>query len=109
MATAEFWQRGEALDYQNETSATIKAGTIVVFGTQLGVAGTDIEPHTTGSVHVGGVWEIKKTASGEIAMGAKVYFDGTGITTTASSNTEAGYAAAKAAASDTTVLVKLRG
>ena len=44
-------------------------------------------------------------------MGQVVYYDGTGITGTASGDTTipAGYAAASAAASDTDVLVKLNG
>lgn len=110
MATkAEFWQRGEALDYTNTTNATIEANTIVKIGTRLGVTGTDIEPGKVGSLHVGGVWEIAKTGTNAVEMGQTVYFDGTGITDVKSTNTEAGYAAAPAAASATTILVKLHG
>ena len=109
MSKAEYWQRGEALDYTNATDALIPANTIVQIGSRIGVTGTDIAPGEVGSLHVGGVWEIDKTGAAEIAMGQTVYFDGTGITDAADGNTEAGYAAAPAAAGDTTILVKLRG
>ena len=123
MAKAEFWQRGEALDYTNTTTATIPANTIVKIGDHIGVTGTDIEPNKVGSLHVGGIWEIPKTGTKKIDMGATVYFDGNGITDTATGNTAVGngitdtatgntavgYAAASATAEDTKILVKLDG
>ena len=117
MSKAEYWQRGEALDYTNATDALIPANTIVQIGSRIGVTGTDIAPGEVGSLHVGGVWEIGKTGATEIAMGQTVYFDGTGITAAADDGksegatayVEVGYAAANAAAGDTTILVKLRG
>lgn len=114
MAKAEFWQRGEALDYTNTTTATIPANTIVKIGDHIGVTGTDIEPNKVGSLHVGGIWEIPKTGAKKIDMGATVYFDGSGITdtatgNTATGNTAVGYAAASATAEDTKILVKLDG
>ena len=109
MAKAEFWQRGEALDYTNTTTATIPANTIVKIGDHIGVTGTDIEPNKVGSLHVGGIWEIPKTGTKKIEMGATVYFDGNGITDTAAGNTAVGYAAASATVEDTKILVKLDG
>lgn len=109
MAKAEFWQRGEALDYTNTTTATIPANTIVKIGDHIGVTGTDIEPNKVGSLHVGGIWEIPKTGTKKIDMGATVYFDANGITDTATGNTAVGYAAASATAEDTKILVKLDG
>lgn len=115
MATAEFWQRGESLDYTNTTDAVIPNNTIVQIGTRIGVTGTVIPPGKVGSLHVGGVWEIEKTGTDAISMGQTVYFDGTGITGAAddgaaspSAYVEAGYAAADAAADATTIFVKLR-
>ena len=110
MSKAEYWQRGEALDYTNATDTLIPANTIVQIGSHIGVTGTDIAPGEVGSLHVGGVWEIEKTGTQDIAMGQAVYFDGKGITdATGDGNVEAGYAAAPAKAADTTILVKLRG
>lgn len=110
MATAEYWQRGEALDYVNSGNTTIEANTIVTIGSRIGVTGGPIAPGETGALHVGGVWVMPKTGTAAISMGAVVYFDGTGITgTSGTGTTEAGYAAADAAADATTILVKLRG
>lgn len=109
MAKAAYWQRGESLDYLNETTAVIEANTVIALSGRIGVAGTSINPGEKGSLHVTGVYEIAKTGTEAIAMGATVYFDGNGITNTASSNTLAGYAAQAAAASDTVILVKLQG
>lgn len=105
---ATYWQRGESLDYVNETTAVIEANTIIDLGTRIGVAGTSINPGEKGSLHVTGVYEIAKTGTEEIAMGAAVYFDGNGITN-AAGGTLAGYAAEKAAADAKVVLVKLQG
>lgn len=105
---ATYWQRGESLDYVNETMAVIEANTIIDLGTRIGVAGTSINPGEKGSLHVTGVYEIAKTGVEEIAMGAAVYFDGSGITNT-TGGTLAGYAAEKAAADAKVVLVKLQG
>lgn len=109
MSKAAYWQRGESLDYKNETTAVIEANTIIALNGRIGVAGTAIEPGETGSLHVTGVYEIEKTGTAAIEMGAPVYFDGTGITDTADGNTLAGYAAQAAAAADTVILVKLQG
>lgn len=108
MAKATYWQRGESLDYVNTGEAVIEANSIIDLGTRIGVAGTDINPKEKGSLHVTGVYEIAKTAAGEIAMGAAVYYDGTGITTE-TSGTPAGYAVAAAEADAAVVLVKLLG
>ena len=108
MAKAVYWQRGESLDYKNNGDAVIEANTIIDLGTRIGVAGTAINPGEIGSLHVTGVYEIAKTGAGEIAMGAAVYYDGTGITS-ATSGTPAGYAAAAAEAGAAVILVKLQG
>lgn len=110
MAKATFWQRGESLDYKNGTTDIIPENTIIDISTRIGVTGTVINPGETGSLHVCGVFEIPKTTTSEvITLGAAVYFDGTGITATAGSNTPAGYAVAESGATATSVLVKLLG
>lgn len=108
MSKATYWQRGESLDYVNGTTAVIEANTIIDLGTRIGVAGTSINPGEKGSLHVTGVYEIAKTGTEEIAMGAAVYFDGTGITN-ATSGTPVGYAVETAAADAPVILVKLQG
>lgn len=106
---AAYWQRGEALDYKNNTAEVMEANTVIDLKTRICVAGTDIEPGNVGSVHVMGVFEIPKAEGEEIKMGTNVYFNGSAITKTADNNTPAGYAAQDAAGSAATVLVKLLG
>lgn len=107
MSKAAYWQRGETLDYTNNTDAVIEANTVVAFAERIGIAGTDINPAEKGDLHVSGVFEFEKTSTNEIAMGTSVYFDGTGITETADGNTPAGFAADTAAAGATVILVKI--
>ena len=107
MASATYFQRGEALDYTNTGSNKIEVGTVVKIGTRIGIAGDDINPKETGVIHVTGVYEFKKTGTNEIKMGTTVYFDGNGITETAGSNAVAGYAAEDAVASATSIKVKI--
>ncbi len=109
MLKAAYWQRGESLDYVNDTATVIEANTIIPIEGRIGVAGTSINPGEKGSLHVVGVYEIAKTGTSEIKMGAAVYFDGNGITDAASGNTPAGYAAQAATADDAVIFVKLMG
>ena len=110
MSKAIYWQRGESLDYVNTGVTVIEANSIIDLNKhRIAVAGTSINPNEKGSIHVTGVYKIPKTDSGEIQFGADVYFDGTGITATAGSNTPAGYAAETSAAGASQILVKLLG
>lgn len=107
MASAAFWQRGEALDYLNSGSTTIEANTIVLYGSRIGVIGCDIAPGEVGSLHVAGVFRMPKTGTSAIAAGTDVYWDGDGITNASSGNTKAGFAAQAAEASATEILVSI--
>lgn len=107
--SAKFWQKGEVMDY-TPSSAAVTNGDVIDLSTRIGIVGDDIAKGATGPVYVEGVFEIAK-ASGAITLGAAVYYSKTNnnITTTATSNTPAGYAFAAATEADTTVLVKLLG
>lgn len=109
MAKTTYVQIGENLDYKNETETAIAAGDLVKLETRVGVAATEILAGETGAVCVRGVFKMPKSGTAAVKMGALVYFDGTGITNTAGTNTPAGYAAASAAAADTEILVNLLG
>lgn len=109
MSKATFWQRGETIDYKNDTSAVIEENTVIPIKTRIGIAGTYMNPGQIGSLHVTGVFEIAKASGEEIAMGDEVFYDGTVITRAKDSNTPAGYAVASATTTDTSVLVKLLG
>lgn len=108
MTKAAYYQRGESLDYKNETTSIIEAGTVKIIGEVVGVIGNDINPYEVGSIHVIGVYSIAKDDS-EMDMGMPVFYDGEKITTQSVGNVKAGYAVAKATATDTNVYVKLMG
>lgn len=107
MSKAQFWQKGEALDYRNSTTALIEADTILVVGDRIGVAGGDIPPGELGSIIVGGaVFEMPKAGDAAIGAGKEVFWDGTGITAESGTGTvKAGYAAQDAAADADRILV----
>ncbi|MCI7097818.1 MAG: DUF2190 family protein [Lachnospiraceae bacterium] len=114
MSKAAYWQRGDTLDYKNETGVLIEANTILSIGSRVGVAGTNIPAGAVGSVHVLGIFEMPKSDDAEIKMGTTVYFDGTGITTAAEtaekvSNVHAGYCAETSPKTSDVILVKLLG
>ena len=118
MSKAEYWQRGEVIDYVNDTEAKIEANQIIAFGEHVGDAGTSIEIGETGSLHVFGVFEFPKSSGNAIAAGTTVYFDGEGITEAADNGQDAGskvsyacagYATEAAGADDTVIKVKLLG
>ena len=105
---AAYWQRGEALDYKNTGTEKIEANTVIVLGSRIGVAGMEISPGETGTLHVTGVYSMQKGGE-EIAAGADVYFsesDGD-ITTNSDGNNNAGDSCEAASAADTAVLVKI--
>lgn len=106
---AEYMQRGEALDYKNTTDAVIPAGSVIPLKTRVGVAGGDIAPGATGSLHVMGVFTMDKASDKEVAMGDALYFDEASgnLTTDAEGNIPAGYAVADAASADATVQVSI--
>lgn len=109
MSKASYWQRGETIDYINDGTETIEANTIIVLGSRIGIAGTDILPGEKGSIHVTGVYEVPKDGA-EISTGADVYYsesDGSFSATEAESSVKAGFAAQDAAAGDPSVFVKI--
>ena len=123
---ATYYQRGETLDYT--PAENVENGAVVDLGTRIGVAAAPILAGEQGAVHMVGVFAMTKADGEAITQGAAVYYDATedAITTTSEAtvakqsddqedgattveNTPAGYAAASAATTDATVLVKLLG
>lgn len=129
MGKAAYWQRGETIDYVNDGTETIEANTIIVLGSRIGIAGTDILTGEKGTLHVTGVFKMPK-GNGEIAAGTDVYYseesgeatasaenstkavsetdgESSGIDTSTNRNTRAGFAVQGAAAGDASVFVKI--
>lgn len=112
----EYWQKGDALDYKNETTGMIKAGEVVKIQERIGIAGNDIPPGADGTIITEGCFKMPKTSGEEYGVGTTLYIDAENDCVTKESAaadktayTSVGYAAASAKTSDTYVIVKLFG
>lgn len=105
--TTKFVQPGEVIDYT--AGANIASGQVVLMGARIGVALKAIANGETGPVQVTGVFNIAKLSTDNMAQGALLYWDNTNsrLTTTASGNTLAGFAAAAAGATTASVNIKI--
>lgn len=107
---AEYIQRGESLDYKNETGSQIEAGEVVIFGERIGIAGTTIPIGATGIIHMAGVFRVQKKDGEAIEKGATIYHSADGMTAIAGQDQPiAGYAVDTSAAASKTVTIKLIG
>lgn len=97
-------ESGEVLDW-TATAATT-SGQVVVIGAMVGVAMGDAAIGEVVAVRLKGVYEVPK-ATGAITLGAKVYWNGTSATATATDNTFMGYAWTAQISADTVVRVVL--
>jgi len=102
-----FVQIGDVLDYT--PGSAVASGAVVVMGVRIGIAVADIAANATGAVRVKGVVELAKLGTDTPAQGALLYWDAANsrLTTTASGNTLAGYAAKAAGNGATTVWLHL--
>ena len=107
--SATYYQRGEAIDYKNTSALLIKAGDVVSLNTRIGVAGCNIEPDATGSVHVTGVFLFPKATTTAMAIGNAVEYDTATDSVIASTGSGllAGWVIEPAATTDETVKIKI--
>lgn len=103
---AIFVQMGDVIDYT--AAEDLSFGDVVDLATRIGVAGAAIAREAAGPVHVTGVYRIPK-ATGAVTVGQALYWakSAKNLTTTADSNTPAGWAVAPAESEDPDVLVKI--
>ena len=102
-----FKQPGEVIDVTAATA--IASGDVLVIGTRIAVALNAIPSGSAGSAAVTGVHTLTKLSTDVVAQGAALYWDAANkrLTTTAGSNTLAGYAFNAAAAGTTAVDIKI--
>ncbi len=105
--TTKYVQPGEVIDHT--PGADVVSGQILLIGARIAVALTAIAAGATGPVQVSGVFSVAKLSTDVVAQGALLYWDNTNsrLTTTASDNTLAGFAAAAAGNGVTVVNIKL--
>jgi predicted RecA/RadA family phage recombinase len=101
---------GKSVDYKNTGESAIHSGNVVVMGTLVGVAHTDINPGKVGAVAVTEVWKLPKADGTAFALGDAAFLD-TANKVVAAAAAEgviaAGTVFADAAAGAAVVLVKL--
>jgi len=104
---ARYIQRGESIDYT--PAADVAAGDIVKLGNLVGVAKLDIRAGELGALSLVGVYAVTK-GNTAFAMGDAIGWDATNKKAVAAATTGAiplGTAIAAAAATDSTVAVRL--
>lgn len=101
-------QEGRVITYEN-AGESVMSGQLVKIGDIFGVAGVDIPQNASGAVELEGVFEVPSELSGEVQQGTKLYYksDTKKVTETGSGNTFCGICFRKAAASDTTVWLRI--
>ena len=113
---ATYIQEGNSIDYTPE--AAVSAGDVVVQGSFVGVAKTDIAASTLGALSVSGVFDVDKNTEA-LTAGSGIYWDADGssvggtasngaATATASGNTFMGFAQSSATTNAAKVRVALR-
>lgn len=68
-------QKGNVIDFTNNTGSDIASGDAVPCGSLLGVAITDIADGETGSLNIEGVWELPKVEAAEMGQGDPLNWD----------------------------------
>lgn len=104
---ATYWQRGETIDYKNETEDPIEAGTLVSLGYIVGVAASDIPAGEIGALHIEGVFSIPKDAGTSLTIGDRVCMKEGKIQKHADGDSPVGIVVSKPAESATSVLVMI--
>jgi len=74
MAQAKYVQRGETIDFINNTSADIVAGEVVDLSSRIGIAATAIPVGTKGAINVMGVYDLPALATEALTIGQPVYY-----------------------------------
>lgn len=105
--TSRFVLTGDVLNHTAAADVTI--GEVLLIGKRIAVALANIKLGETGAIRVKGVAIIAKASANVVAQGALLYWDDTAkqLTTTATANTLAGFAAADAGAGVTTVEISI--
>lgn len=78
MPKAIYIQKGDTIDFVNETEKLIESGEIINLSTRIAIAGCDINPKETGTLHLTGIYEMPKNENETIDFGKFVYLNSDG-------------------------------
>lgn len=90
-------------------SGGVLSGAPVRSGSFFGVASGDAAAGSAVEIALTGVFDLPKKSGDVVTLGALLYWDGTKVTITSSTNVLIGAATAAAGSSDATVRVRLNG
>lgn len=103
-----FVQKGEVLDFTNNTGSDIGYKDVIASGGRIFIAGENIKSGATGSVNAVGVFEIPADNTVAFDFGDELYWDNaTGKVTKTVGTYKAGYAADGKALAGAVALVKI--
>ncbi|WP_026486690.1 DUF2190 family protein [Caldanaerobius polysaccharolyticus] len=108
MSKGIYIQKGEVIDFTNNTGADIAYGDVVPIGSRIGIAAETIANGATGSLNVTGVYELPADNTVAFNIGDEVYWDDTGDKLTKTVGTyRAGWVIEPKAQTETTAKVKI--
>lgn len=103
-----FVEKGNRMAYVNTTGVAILAGAIVLAGSIIGIAETDIAIAGTGTICVEGVYSLDKTSGLVITQGDRLFYStSTGLITKTATDKPIGTAFESELAGSTTVNVNI--
>ena len=104
---AHFVQEGKILDYTNAGETAIAYGEVIKGTDCIFIAAETIQPGATGGMRATGVFEFPSVKTAAFTVGQKVYWDGSKITNTDTSNTYAGIVVAPKTSSEEIAFVRI--
>ncbi len=117
MAT-NYVKDGDTVTYKNNTGSTISSGSVVVIGSLIGVAITDILDTESGAARIDGVFRLPKNTSTAFTQGEQLQWDvsagelvGSGATPATGDLVNCGIANSDSLLADTTadVIINVNG
>ena len=84
---AQFIQKGDIIDYTNNSETAIEYGQLVIGKDKVFVAAEEIAPGATGGVHASGVFELAAETTAAFEFGQKIYYDAENKGATATAET----------------------
>jgi predicted RecA/RadA family phage recombinase len=105
--TNRYVMSGEVIDFP--AASAVANNAVILIGARIGVALAAIAAGAVGAVAVAGIFTISKLSTDVVTIGALLYWDNANsrLTTTASGNTLAGFAAKAAGSGVTTVEISI--
>ena len=107
MTQVNYVQRGETIDFINNSGADIAAGEVVTMTNRIGVAATAIPVGTKGALNVMGVYDFPALTTEALTVGQAVYFKDGKIQATSTDAVPAGWVVEPNATEGTIARIKI--